>query len=116
MRALFILLPLAACGSPAGEGEAAPSAAIECAVDGAADFQPVCTVEQAAGEGKAVLVLRHPSGGFRKLEIATDGRGVAAADGAQQAVVTPVSGNRIEVELGGDRYRLPATVKGRAAP
>jgi hypothetical protein len=36
-----------------------------------------------------------------------------AADGADRAIVTIVADNQIEVALAGDRYRLPATVKGQ---
>ena len=34
----------------------------------------------------------------------------------QGSVVTVIGPGSIEVALGGDRYRLPATVKGAAAP
>jgi hypothetical protein len=75
------------------------------------DFQPVCTIERDPGEGGRSLIVRHPDGGFRRLLITSDGRGVTAGDGAEQARVTPISDKLIEVELGGDRYRLPATVR-----
>ena len=55
-------------------------------------------------------------GGFRRLQVATDGRGVIAADGADVASVKVVSPGSIEVAVGDDRYRLPATVKGQAGP
>ena len=41
-----------------------------------------------------------------------DGRGVIAADGAEPAKVTVVGTDGIEVSIGGDRYRLPATIGG----
>jgi hypothetical protein len=53
-----------------------------CAVDGAAELTPVC-----------------------------DGRGVIAADGAEQALVTTIGTSLIEVSVGNDRYRLPAVVQ-----
>ena len=59
------------------------------------------------------LVLRHADGGFRRLALTQDGHGVAAADGAEQARVTIVDKAMIEVALGGDRYRLPATIGAR---
>ncbi|WP_235536873.1 hypothetical protein [Sphingomonas sp. Root241] len=58
-----------------------------------------------------ILTLRHPDGAFHRLQITRDGRGVIAADGAEPAKVTPLAADRIEVELGGARYRLPATVR-----
>jgi hypothetical protein len=105
MKRLAALLPLlAACGGP----PPAPAfERIECAVDGAAGFERVCTVER----GRGRLTLRGPSGSFRRLVIAKDGRGVAAADGAEPATVAVVAKDRIEVSIGGDRYRLPALVR-----
>jgi hypothetical protein len=78
-----------------------------CAVDGAAELTPVCDRELVDG----LLTLRHPSGGFRRLQIMTDGRGVIAADGAEQARVTTIGTSMIEVSVGDDRYRLPAVVQ-----
>lgn len=117
------LLFLAACGSNGGanslaeaEQQAAASSAeegrISCAVSGAAAFSQVCSVEREASEAGLILTLRHPDGGFRRLLVTKDGRGVVAADGAELAAVVPMSEGLIEVSLGGDKYRLPATVKG----
>ena len=109
------LLLLAACGeSDAPDEQTAAAAAsdkIECAVGGSTGFERACTVESGAGPEGLTLTLRAPDGSFRRLLVTTDGRGVVAADGAEPAAVTPLSGNRIEVTIGGDRYRLPATVK-----
>ena len=38
------------------------------------------------------------------------------SDGAEKAVVTVLNKDSIEVALGGDRYRLPATVHGKTQP
>lgn len=78
-----------------------------CAVDGAAELAPVCDRELVDG----LLTLRHPSGGFRRLQVMTDGRGVIAADGAEPAKVSTIGTSLIEVSVGGDRYRLPAVVQ-----
>ena len=78
-----------------------------CAVDGAAELAPVCDRERVDEE----LTLRHPGGGFRRLQVVTDGRGVIAADGAEAAKVTLIGTNLIEVSIGDDRYRLPAAVE-----
>jgi hypothetical protein len=116
-----LLLLLAACGDPdeateealaAAEDKAADDGRIECAVEGSPDFERVCTMERVKGAEGTTLTVRHPSGGFRRLLVATDGRGVVAADGADPAIVSVVADDRIEVSLAGDRYRLPATVKG----
>lgn len=108
MKRLAALLPLlTGCGGPP-----APPAAerIECAVDGAAAFARVCTVERSPGPD-VLFTIRGPSGSFRRLAATSDGRGVMAADGAEEAKVEIVGKDLIEVSIGGDRYRLPATVR-----
>ncbi|MCM8731352.1 hypothetical protein ACFO8O_10315 [Hephaestia sp. GCM10023244] len=87
-----------------GASGAASGNHIACAPEGAAGFSTVCTLER---EGD-VLVVRNPDGGFHRLSIGEDGS-ITAADGAEAAGVTALAGNQIEVMIGGDRYRLPAT-------
>ncbi|UZK67203.1 hypothetical protein [Sphingomonas sp. M1-B02] len=84
---------------------------ILCAPPGTEDFALVCAIDRVESQDGLFLTLRHPDGGFRRLLVTRDGRGVIAADGAEQAVVTPLAPDRIEVALGGARYRLPATVR-----
>ena len=112
---LALSLLLLACGDDADGGTATALAEgaerIECAVEGEAVFQPVCVVERAVTPEGLTLTIRAPSGSFRRLLVTKDGRGVVAADGALPARVTPGGPDRIEVEIAGDRYRLPATVK-----
>lgn len=111
---LALLLPLAACGGAPEAGEQGKQAAderISCATGGASEFSAECSVEQAASEQGTVLTIIAPDGGFRRLLVASDGRGVVAADGAEAAAVTPIDEHTIEVAIGGDRYRLSATVK-----
>jgi hypothetical protein len=62
-----------------------------------------------------VLTLHNPDGGFHRLLVTKDGRGVVAADGAEPAIVRVVGEREIEVAIGGDRYRLPATVAAKGA-
>ena len=83
---------------------------IMCA-EGDAALARACTIEREMGDDGLVLTLRHPDGAFRRLLVTKDGRGVIAADGAETASVSVRAGNEIEVALGGNRYRLPATVK-----
>jgi hypothetical protein len=114
---ILITFSLAACeqAAPSGGGGSAQGsgATIPCALAGAAEFKSECTVERASVADGIVLTLHHPDGGFRRLQVATDGRGVVAADGADAASVKVVGSDAIEVAVGGDRYRLPATIKGR---
>ncbi|HEX8450329.1 MAG TPA: hypothetical protein VF652_12125 [Allosphingosinicella sp.] len=107
MNRFAALLPLlAGCGGP---DPVAVEEKIECAVEGAA-FERVCTVERSAGP-ETVLTLRGPDGSFRRLAVTRDGRGVAAADGAEAASVTVLAKDLIQVSIGSDRYRLPAKVR-----
>ena len=111
------LLLLAACSQAATEDAATAADAddmIECAVAGATAFERLCAVERTQAEGAPILVVRHPDGGFRRLEVMSDGSGIATADGAQPAAVTRRDGG-VEVAVGTDRYRLPATMVGDVA-
>ena len=101
-RFAALLFLLSGCGGPSGVQDAP----IECAVDGAAAFERVCTVERTSRDGATVLTIRSPSGSFRRFAETVDGRGVMAADGAEPATVTSLGPDMIEVSIGSDRYRL----------
>ena len=124
--ALLAVSLLAACSQdPAGpsalsnaidnaQATASGGERIDCAGVGAAAFVRDCTVERTASAEGLVLTVRRPDNGFHRLLVVKDGRGVIAADGAEAAKVTLIGDGRIEVAIGGDRYRLPATVKAKA--
>ncbi len=118
----LILLPLvlAACHRQEDGKKSAASAEaaarVPCALGGTAAFDGGCTVERTVSGDGLMLVIHHPDGGFRRLLVTTDGRGVATADGSEAAVVSVIDPGTIEVVVGDDRYRLPATVKGQALP
>jgi hypothetical protein len=108
MKRLAALLPLlSACGGPPA---AKADDRIECALDGAAEFERVCRVERTPGPD-VLLTLHAPSGSFRRLVATQDGRGVMAADGAEPAAVKAIGQDLIEVSIGADRYRLPAPAR-----
>ncbi len=120
MPAAMLAAMLAGCGqgdpaatfnqqAPAGDVAADR---IECAQAGNTALTRSCTVDRTASHDGLILTVRHPSGAFRRLLVTRDGRGVIAADGAERAQVTVVGSHEIEVALGGDRYRLPATISG----
>lgn len=124
--AVLLAFPLAACGSPADRGgyanaidnakaQAAGDEKIDCALAGVRDFALSCSVDRTQSAEGLTLTVRNPDGGFHRLQVVSDGRGVIAADGAEAAKVTVIGDGRIEVAIGGDRYRLPATVKGKTA-
>ena len=114
---LFALL-LAGCDRPDHLGEITSERdrldeRIECRIGSARQFERFCTYVQGTSEDGPTLTLRKPDGGFRRLLVSGDGRGVVAADGAEPAEVTIIDNDRIEVEIGGDSFRLPATVASR---
>ena len=121
--ALVTLLLLAACDqklqdkatiAKAARSERAIAEAegkIECLTPGAQAFAYVCAIDRTQSQDGLYLTLRHPDGGFRRLLVTNDGRGVIAADGAEQAQVTPLAEDLIEVSIAGAHYRLPATVR-----
>lgn len=102
-----MLILLAACG---GKGGKPAGEAIDCRLPGASAFENVCTMEKLASPDGTVLILRRPDGGFHRLLIVGDGRGVIAADGAEPVEVSPSEEGSIDVEVGSGTYRLPAKI------
>jgi hypothetical protein len=101
---------LAACAQDAPEASATDTDdRIACAVGGADAFARACQVERREVDGLPILVVHHPNGGFRRFEVMRDGTGLAAADGAERAVVSLFE-QGIEVAVGTDRYRFPARI------
>ena len=95
-----------------GSKEAALDGLIDCALEGAKAFDRDCTITEMSGADGTVLVVGKADVGYRRLQIASDGRGVVSADGAEPAKVTIVGDGMIEVAIGADRYRLPANTGG----
>lgn len=113
------LLLLAACGGAESTPGPTPDVAqekIACAVGGSAAFDSTCTVERSETTAASILTVHEPDGGFHRLTMTTDGRGVVASDGAQPATVSVVAPDQVEVAIGSSRYRLPATVAPTSAP
>ena len=115
---LVPLILLAACGAAEtsnlqGNGAAAPPPGepdnrIDCRPAGARSFERACTVEGA--DSPAGACAHHPQGGWRLppaagLERRPD---FVAADGAEAAHIVWRGAGATEVEIGGDRFRLPA--------
>ena len=110
-RCSLLVLSLAtACGrsepSPPSGAETIP-----CATRGEVELKRLCIVSRSKTDAGLMLTLTGPDGTFRRLLIAKDGRGVIAADGAEPAKVEVIGAREIQVSIGGERYRLPATVQ-----
>ena len=127
ISSLLALLLIPACGQePANTqalavaeanqaSEAADDGFVNCAVGGAEAFARTCTLDREQTASGLILTVRHPDGGFRRLKVTKDGRGVVAADGAEPADVAITGAQEIEVGVGDDHYRLPATIRPRPA-
>lgn len=90
---------------------AAEAGRVPCALGGATAFRIDCSMERIAGADGETMVLGRDDAGYRRFRVTTDGRGVIAADGSEPARVTIVEDGLIEVAVGADRYRLPATMR-----
>ncbi len=85
---------------------------IGCRIPGQTGFEQACTVEKSASPDGTVLTVRAPDGEFRRFLIVKDGRGVIAADGAEQVTVTRSDRGSIDVLAGEITWRLPVGVLG----
>ena len=113
---LALVLALAACSSGGGaDGNAAQGAkgaseapaSVACALAGTRSFTAQCGLERASIAGQAIITLRHPDGGFRRLIELDGGKRFAAADGSDEVAIE-ANGAEIEVTLGEDHYLMPA--------
>ena len=111
--AAAVVLLLASSCSPAAEQPQAEEGAqmIECALGEGSDFGPDCLVERAETDGKRLLIVRHPTGGFRRFEQTDDGRGMAEVDGADTSI-RRIDGETLELTVADDRYRFPVRLRG----
>jgi len=112
--AFFLAASLALAGCSAKE-DAPKGRVIDCMVEGSTKFAPDCFVEDSRAGERRFLTVRHKDGAFRRFEMVNDGRGVIAADGADEAVANWSSEGVLEVVVGAERYRFPARMKSDAA-
>lgn len=110
--ALIALLAVSACGRgvEAQNATAESDGRIDCRIGGDTQFIRACSVERTRGADGILLTVTKPDGGFRRLMQTRDGRGVIAADGAEQAEIRIAGDNLIEVTIAGDSFRLPARI------
>lgn len=101
-------LALAACskGEPAPPPKVAEgSEHVECALGPGTAFATDCTIERSKDGETYRMILRHPDGGFRRLEVDADNT-IVSSDGADAARIA-LNGTVAEVAVGDDRYRIP---------
>jgi hypothetical protein len=112
----ILLLALAACSSKAGDqgaggglfgGEEVPAEKVPCALADAKTFTAVCTVERVNQDGKAMLIVHHPDGGFRRLVAMDGGKNYATVDGSDEVAIE-ANGKEIEVTVADDHYLFSA--------
>jgi hypothetical protein len=114
MRAAAPILLLALLAACSDGGKAQQTTRVDapgpekiwCALDGARDFAQDCTLERGRDGTSASFVIRHPDGGFRRLEASKDGQNLLAADGAELSQ-SALKQDRYEVILGDNRYVIP---------
>lgn len=78
---------------------------VECALGPGTTFAKDCAIERSKDGETYRMILRHPGGGFRRLEVDANNT-IVSADGADAAQVA-LSGTVAEVTVGDDRYRIP---------
>ncbi|WP_151954197.1 hypothetical protein [Sphingomonas sp. EC-HK361] len=106
------------CGRPKPDDAAVTKVETQARADagevlcarGDAPLAKVCSLARAQDGHGLFLTIAFPDGGFRRFVIPNDGTGIAAADGAERAEVTTPAPDRVDVAIGGDRFRLPATI------
>ncbi|CAH0496843.1 hypothetical protein [Novosphingobium sp. CECT 9465] len=108
---LPLIVALAACSAAE---EAPKGRVIDCMVGGSEKFLPDCFVEDSRVGERRFLTVRHKDGAFRRFEMVDDGRGVIAADGADEATAKWSAEGVLEVAVGKDRFRFPARMKSDA--
>jgi hypothetical protein len=107
--ALLIVLPVVMTACSSSPGPVGHGATVPCG-RGAGALAQRCSVERSVTARGTILTLRATDGGFRRLQVLGAGGGLAAADGAQPAVLRTRADGSIDVQVGDDRYRLPAMV------
>jgi hypothetical protein len=106
ISSLSLLVAVAAC-SPGQEADmSAIKESVPCAFGEAKIANINCPVERSTVDGKTILTIIHPDGGFRRLEMIDGGKSYVAADGFEEIQGGP-NGKDIEIILGDAHYVLP---------
>jgi hypothetical protein len=87
---------------------------VDCALGPGTTFANDCAIERSRDGETYKMILRHPDGGFRRLEVGADNT-IVAADGADAAQIV-LNGTVAEVTVGEDRYRIPLEARTPATP
>ncbi len=109
--ALAAVIGVAACSDPAPEIAAEGGEVVECALNGAETFKPDCRLLEApATEGHAWMI-RHPDGGFRRVERSDIPGGYITGDGSIEGSAVVENGYTI-LTIDKDRYRWAVEASG----
>jgi len=109
--AVTAVVALIACRNQPRAAET-PKETIACALGGARQFLPQCSVERTRQDGAELIVVHLPGGGFHRLQVSPGGQHLDTADGADQTR-SARKGDRFEVILGEDRYVIPVQMTDR---
>lgn len=108
VRAAFLFAALVALTACSRTDDAIRGDSIACGIGGAS-FAQGCRLERIGVGKSALFVAHHPDGGFRRLLLSADGKGLAPADGADEAS-SVVHKDAIELRVGQDRYLIPLSL------
>jgi hypothetical protein len=114
ISSVLMLAGLAGCSAQSEPAsQAAATTPVSCALAEATTSTSERNAERSSADGKPILVIRHPDGGFRRLAVLDGGRRFAAADGSDPAEAV-TNGQEIEVTVGQDHYLLPTPAQASA--
>lgn len=101
---------IAACAPTSGEPD---GQLIDCAIGPGADFLNACTLEIVAGSSE--FLIHSPDGSFRRFQFEESTGEISVSDGAESLSSFRDEGDIVELEVAGDRFRVPlGEVAGRS--
>lgn len=109
MRAVLVLAAFAMVAACSPRGDDMRGEPIPCALGLAGKLEQACRLEVIGGEPASRFAIHHPDGAFRRFSVASEGRGLVLADGAEQARFSQ-TGETMEIVVGEDRYSFPASL------
>ena len=109
--ALTAVLGVAACSEPAPEIAAEGGDVVECALDGSGTFAPDCRLLELPATQGSAWMIRHPDGGFHRVERDAASGAYVTGDGAIKAEFVTEGGYNM-LTIDDDRYRWALDASG----